>query len=68
MKTKKIYRQPETTVSRVELESPICGGSAVIENPNNETGRIEGQGVNTGFDAGSESTGLDNGWTFTPNE
>ncbi len=68
MKGKKFYEQPATAVTRVELESSICGGSAVIENPNNETGRIEGQGLNTGFDAGSESTGLDNGWTFTPNE
>lgn len=27
MKGKKIYQQPETVVTRVELESPICSGS-----------------------------------------
>lgn len=27
MKTKKVYQQPETAVTRVELESPICSGS-----------------------------------------
>lgn len=28
MKKKKIYEQPETAVTRVELESPICSGSS----------------------------------------
>lgn len=31
MKKKKIYEQPETAVTRVELESPICSGSSNIE-------------------------------------
>lgn len=31
MKGKKIYQQPETVVTRVELESPICSGSTEIE-------------------------------------
>ncbi len=30
-KKKKIYEQPKTTVTRVELESPICSGSSEIE-------------------------------------
>ncbi|MDE6510132.1 MAG: hypothetical protein K2K99_08055 [Muribaculaceae bacterium] len=37
MKGKKIYQQPETVVTRVELESPICSGSVdiTVESPNN---------------------------------
>lgn len=30
-KNKKIYEQPDSTVIRVELESPICSGSSEIE-------------------------------------
>lgn len=30
MKTKKVYQQPETAVTRVELESPICSGSVQL--------------------------------------
>lgn len=30
-KKKKIYQQPASTVTRVELESPICSGSSEIE-------------------------------------
>lgn len=30
MKKKKQYEQPETAVTRVELESPICSGSVKI--------------------------------------
>lgn len=31
MKRKNNYEQPETVVTRVELESPICSGSSNIE-------------------------------------
>lgn len=30
-KKKNIYEQPASTVTRVELESPICSGSSEIE-------------------------------------
>lgn len=46
---KKIYEQPETVVTRVELESPICAGSPDItaESPNGVT--IKSQDISTGF-------------------
>jgi hypothetical protein len=31
MKKKKQYEQPETAVTRVELESPICSGSVQFD-------------------------------------
>lgn len=50
MERKKNYEQPQSTVTRVELESPICSGSAVIQNPEGQNGQIENQEVNTAFD------------------
>lgn len=50
MKKKKIYEQPESAVTRVELESPICGGSAQIENPTGNNFEIEDQKINENFD------------------
>lgn len=50
MKKKKNYEQPETAVTRVELESPICGGSAQIENPTGNNFEIEDQKINENFD------------------
>lgn len=50
MKKKKIYEQPETAVTRVELESPICSGSAQIENPAGNNFEIEDQKINENFD------------------
>lgn len=57
MERKKNYEQPKSAVTRVELESPICSGSAVIENPGSEGFKIEDQKVNESFDynpSGSE--------------
>lgn len=67
MKMKKNYVRPLTAVTRVELESPICGGSVEITNPNEEIGRIDMQQTNTAFDAGSQTTGGNNanGWDFS---
>lgn len=31
MKKKKLYVQPETAVTQVELESPICSGSVMYD-------------------------------------
>lgn len=50
MKRKMNYEQPQSVVTRVELESPICSGSAVIENPGDEGFKIENQMVNDSFD------------------
>lgn len=47
---KKNYEQPQTAVTQVELESPICSGSAVIENPSDTGFKIEDQQVNESFD------------------
>lgn len=60
MKEKKIYRQPETIVTRVELESPICGGSIDItaQNPSGTT--TQAQEVNTGFNG--ENDFKDGSW------
>ncbi len=43
---KKIYEQPETVVTRVELESPICSGSTTFTGPEGTNGvHVSGQGV-----------------------
>ena len=64
---KKNYVSPLTAVTRVELESPICGGSVEITNPNNQQGFIDAQMTNKTFDAGSQTTGGNNanGWDFS---
>lgn len=59
---KKTYSQPQSAVTRVELESPICSGSAVITNPDKDYGRIEAQEVNSGFGF-DDSQSPNNGWT-----
>lgn len=62
MKKKKIYEQPESAVTRVELESPICGGSVDITNNRETQGlAIENQDINTSFDY-NPTTGSNNGW------
>lgn len=68
MKKKKNYKQPETTVQRVELESPICSGSVNIVNNPDPMG-INAQQTNQTFDAGSQTSGGDNtnGWDYTGN-
>jgi|GEM_PF-4788181 hypothetical protein len=59
MKKKKIYEQPHTAVTKVELESPICSGSVKMEadapNNNQETG-TEAQVVNTDFESYNTAT------------
>lgn len=49
MRTKKTYQQPETAVTQVELESPICSGSVDINNPSGNNFEIEDQKVNNDF-------------------
>lgn len=50
MKRKNNYEQPETLVTRVELESPICSGSAKLTNEGNEGIAIQDQAINEEFD------------------
>lgn len=53
---KKEYESPDMVVSHVEVESPICGASADIANPESKDyGMIESQQVNTGFNSGYSS-------------
>lgn len=59
MKTKKFYEQPLTVVTQVELESPICSGSAEIVNAGDPSVAIQDQEVNTSFDY-TLSTGAGN--------
>ena len=48
MKKKKNYEQPETAVTRVELESPICTGSTKFVGEGGASGvNISGQTVTT---------------------
>lgn len=49
MKRKNNYEQPETVVTRVELESPICSGSlnAEVDSPHGIDTPV--QDVNTAF-------------------
>lgn len=63
MKTKKFYEQPLMVVTQVELESPICSGSADIINQEKQSIAIQDQTVNTSFDY-TPSSGAENmgGW------
>lgn len=49
MKRKNNYEQPETVVTRVELESPICSGSVSMEAQAPEGINTQAQEVNTDF-------------------
>lgn len=61
-KKKHPYAAPQTSVSRVEVESAICGGSVDITNPNEEYGKINEQEFNNNFSGDfSESE-----WTTKP--
>lgn len=64
MERKKNYEQPKSAVTRVELESPICSGSAVIDNNASPMG-ISTQETNTSFDVSGAATGDNNGWEQT---
>ena len=55
---KKVYETPFTLHVRVEMESQLCAASSTVTNPNEDTGRIEEQSINTDF-GGNFSTGWD---------
>ena len=46
---KKMYVSPETEMKLVELEKGFMSGSADIQNPGNESGKIEQHEVNSDF-------------------
>ena len=54
MKKKKNYEQPETAVTRVELESPICTGSTKFVGDEASGVNISGQTVT---EAGNDGKG-----------
>lgn len=43
------YESPRTKKTQVNLESGICAGSADIQNPNENNGRIEEHKINDDF-------------------
>lgn len=60
-----VYEAPVTERFQVELEGVFCA-SASIKNPDNGTGRIDEQEVNTGFSADFSSESWDA--SVTPNQ
>lgn len=50
LRMKKHYETPVSVVTQVRLESPICGGSATIQNPQGAGYEIEDQKINESFD------------------
>ena len=63
MKKKKNYEQPETAVTRVELESPICTGSVKMEaeTPHGQGANIEAQDINSDFKS-ANTFGVEDSW------
>lgn len=51
-----VYEAPVTERFQIEMEGGFCSGSADVENPNKETGRIENHEVNTEFTGGDFSS------------
>lgn len=49
-KEKATYESPQTKKTAVSLESGFMQSSADVQNPNDATGQIEEQQVNTNFD------------------
>ena len=54
-----VYEAPVTERFSVELEGSFCG-SANVQNPNTDNGRIEEHGVNTNF--GDSGTFVVDSW------
>ncbi len=55
----KSYEAPLTRRTQVALESGICAGSADVQNPDKDFGRINAHEVNTDFSAGTD---FSSGW------
>ena len=52
----KSYEAPLTRRTQVALESGICAGSADVQNPDNNNGRIDDHVVNDDFSADFSDT------------
>lgn len=60
MKKKKLYEQPETAVTNVELESPICSGSVQFGGDAEKNVSINNQSVtDAGNDFSNETWTID---------
>ena len=59
-----VYEAPVTKLFRIEMESGFCSGSAEVENPNTENGKINNHEINTGFgvDSAGESIFGEDSW------
>ena len=55
MMKRSVYEAPKTERFQIEMEGGFCSGSADVENPNKDTGRIENHEVNTQFTGGDFS-------------
>ena len=51
-----VYEAPVTERFQIELEGGFMSGSADVENPDKDTGRIENQEINTDFNAAFDSS------------
>lgn len=58
---RKIYTTPRTKLFSVELEGTFAG-SAEVQNPDTENGRIDGQDVNADFGDFSDNTFSGSSW------
>ena len=66
MRIKKDYESPSLSLRRIEMESGFCSASAVVTNPNEDSGRIDEHLTNTDF-GGDFSSGWDPEPTNTSN-
>ena len=53
-----VYEAPETKLFRIELEGGFMAGSADIENPNTETGKIDDHEINQDFNSNNFTSGV----------
>ena len=56
-----VYEAPRTERIQVQLEAAFCAGSAKVQNPGNDNGRIEEHEFNTDFSANFDE-GDNAGW------
>ena len=57
-----VYEAPVTERFQVELEGSFCG-SADVQNPNTDNGRIDDHEINAGFGGTNAETGADLGFS-----
>lgn len=63
MNKKKLYEKPQSAVTRVELESPICSGSVDMTAESPHGVGTTAQEINKEFDNANDfTTGADTSW------